>query len=341
MDDMFTDAFERLLGQIAAPAAVRAVDGGASAEAMWDGIEESGFLDALVPEAAVGAGLTLAQAFPLLFAAGRHVLPVPFGQTMLARAWLDAAGVASPPGPIAIAGFGVKRQDGAWLARDVSFGRTSRWVLASTDTDCVLLPVASAQAQHGDVPGGLGATLCWPARPGEAMDVAMPSAEGAAGLAELDAVCHAVLIAGAADRVLAMTLDYAGQRTQFGKHIGRFQAVQNQISIMAEHTWAARMAAQLACSSAGWLPRPLGAALGKSRCAEAAPVIADIGHAVHGAMGITNEFDLQLYTRRLREWRLAAGSESYWAGVVGEALLRDTRHGALSFIRSQFSMEQA
>jgi len=47
-----------------------------------------------------------------------------------------------------------------------------------------------------------------------------------------------------------------------------------------------------------------------------------------GFIGFTAEFDLQLYTRRLHNWRQAAGSESYWHDVVGQALLE--RGDALS-----------
>ncbi|WP_240464963.1 acyl-CoA dehydrogenase family protein, partial [Pseudomonas aeruginosa] len=75
---------------------------------------------------------------------------------------------------------------------------------------------------------------------------------------------------------------------------------------------AARMAAQLAFQGSDALPGPLLAALGKARASQAVPQVADIAHAVHGAIGVTEECDLQLYTRRLREWRLAGGSESYW-----------------------------
>src|SRR5690606_500536 len=156
-------------------------------------------------------------------------------------------------------------------------------------------------------------------------------------LSALAAASFAPLLAGAANRVLELTLDYANQRTQFGKNIGRFQAIQNQISVMAERTWAARMAAQLACRGHGWAPNYLRAAVGKSRCSEAAVPVADIGHAVHGAIGITEEYDLQLYTRRLREWRLEAGTETYWARQIGAHLLEQTNQTALSFIRDELS----
>ena len=42
-------------------------------------------------------------------------------------------------------------------------------------------------------------------------------------------------------------------------------------------------------------------------------------------MGITEEYDLQLFTRRLLAWRMQYGSESYWSAQVGKALLGDTR----------------
>ena len=67
---------------------------------------------------------------------------------------------------------------------------------------------------------------------------------------------------------------------------------------------------------------------------EAALEAAAIAHSIHGAIGFTAEFDLQLYTRRLHAWRQAAGSESYWHTVLGEELV-DRRDGlALDLVRA-------
>ncbi|EER57626.1 acyl-CoA dehydrogenase domain-containing protein, partial [Acidovorax delafieldii 2AN] len=63
-------------------------------------------------------------------------------------------------------------------------------------------------------------------------------------------------------------------------------------------------------------------ATAKARCSEAALAVAEFAHAIHGAIGFTEEYDLQLFTRRLHAWRQTAGSESYWHGVAGEALLQ-------------------
>ena len=61
--------------------------------------------------------------------------------------------------------------------------------------------------------------------------------------------------------------------------------------------------------------------MAKGRTSEAAPRVANTRHALHGAIGVTEEYDLQLLTRRLHEWRLAHGADSHWHRIVGEQVL--------------------
>jgi acyl-CoA dehydrogenase len=136
---------------------------------------------------------------------------------------------------------------------------------------------------------------------------------------EARALLLAAAISGAADTILAMTVAYAGERSQFGKPIGRQQALQQQLAVMAEDCVAVRMAVELA--AAGNTLDPLRVAAAKSVASASAPRIANTAHAVHGAIGISAEYDLQLYTRRLHEWRLAAGSETRWNRTLGHSLL--------------------
>ena len=130
------------------------------------------------------------------------------------------------------------------------------------------------------------------------------------------------------------TLQYANDRVQFGRPIGKFQAIQHQLSVMAEHAFAARMAAQMGCRSTTALPDRLRVAVAKARTSEAALEVAGLAHSIHGAIGFTQELDLQLFTRRLHAWRQAGGSESYWHGVVGEALLDSDSALSLNLIRT-------
>lgn len=154
-----------------------------------------------------------------------------------------------------------------------------------------------------------------PAAIGEAM-----IGRGGGDAAPARSVMLAAAISGAADRVLAMSVDYANQRVQFGKPIGRQQAVQQQLATMAEQVVAVRLAVDLA-GARGW-PTPERAALATRVAAENAATIANTAHAVHGAIGISEEYDLQLYTSRLHAWRLEMGGETLAARSLGRAVLK-------------------
>ncbi len=157
---------------------------------------------------------------------------------------------------------------------------------------------------------------------------------------ELAAVVTAAQIVGALERVLELSIAFANQRVQFGRPIGKFQAIQHQLAVMAEQVAAARMAAQLGCQGGGkregpgLVPARLHAAVAKSRTSEAAGIVAPMAHAIHGAIGITAELDLQLYTRRLHAWRAEHGSELAWHRVLGEAVLAADQPLNLDFMRS-------
>ena len=103
---------------------------------------------------------------------------------------------------------------------------------------------------------------------------------------------------------------------------------------MAEHSFAAHMAAQLGCASDTATPDPVRVAVAKARTSEAALEVASLSHSIHGAIGFTHEFDLQLFTRRLHAWRQTGGSESYWHTVLGQELLNQRSGLALDVIRS-------
>ena len=146
-------------------------------------------------------------------------------------------------------------------------------------------------------------------------------ATGTEPILEMTACLVAAQMAGAMQRVLEMTLQFANDRQQFGRALGKFQAIQHQLAVMAEQVVAARMAAQIGCSTAGHQPGTMNVAIAKARTSEAAVEVVALAHSIHGAIGFTADHDLQLFTRRLNAWRLQAGSESYWHEVLGQAVL--------------------
>jgi alkylation response protein AidB-like acyl-CoA dehydrogenase len=100
---------------------------------------------------------------------------------------------------------------------------------------------------------------------------------------------------------------------QFGRAIGKFQAIQQQLALLAEQVAAAGVAASSAVAAvAAGGDLLFAAAVAKSRAGEAAGKATDIAHQVHGAIGFTHEHRLHQLTRRLWSWRDEFGSESRW-----------------------------
>jgi hypothetical protein len=337
MQSSFFDSADRLFADVCSPAQIRQVEAGGEKAPLWDVLVSAGFADALLPESAEGAGLTLSEAWPILFCMGRHALPLPYAQTMLARAWLHQQGQVLPEGSITFAPFQVTSDASGLTARGVSFGLTADWILAQHDKQVWLLPTSDAKVTPSGAHGSLDADLHWSsaqANKASLGDWSTPQ------FRDLLALSVAVLIAGAADRVFEMTLSHANQRVQFGKPIGKFQAVQHQISEMAELTFSARMASEMSCRSDTWQPAPMLAALAKCQASQSVARVTAYAHAVHGAIGVTHEYDLQLYTRRLNEWSRAGGGGAYWASVLGEQALKSGATG-VDFVRTALFAEPA
>jgi acyl-CoA dehydrogenase len=311
----FLDPFVRLLEAECSPDTVRMIEAGGSSDALWQAISASGYLDALVPEDAGGAGLDLSTLAPILMALGAYAVPLPVADTMAARALLAQAGRDAPQGSIVL-----MAKDSRW---PVLSGHLASWALVQRADTLVLARIKEA-ASTG-VFGDLSAHVTL----GEG-DVV--GAAPAGGLSALAAILRAAAIAGAADRLLAQTTAYANERVQFGKPIGKQQAIQQQLAVMAQYAVAVRLAAQTGCA-AGLTPSLQAAASAKYMASTAASEVAAIAHAVHGAMGISAEFDLQLLTKRLHAWRLADGAETYWAERLGSLRLAADL-SSLDFIRT-------
>ncbi len=335
MDTMLLDAAEALLTDVCTPQTVRGIEAGGDPRPLWQHVADAGFADALVSEAHGGAGLGLHDAFGVLLACGRHAVPVPLASTLLARGWLDATGQALPQGPIGIAAFGALQEQQAWSVRRLALAAQAGTVLAVADGGCWQLDLRQARVVPDGVPGSLAGAV-----QGVTGDAAHRVGD-AAGLLAFAAAGQAAMLAGAADRVLALSLRYVQERAQFGRSIGKFQAIQHQLAVMAQHAALMRMAAEIACDVApGRMPRLAAVAAGMAVCTERAGEVAAIGHAVHGAIGVTTEHDLQLYTRRLHQWSTDLGSAAYWATQLGEIALAQ-EHSALDVLRLTIQAETA
>lgn len=328
---MFADAIEAILQDHCTPAVVRAIERGDSDQDLWRCIAEAGFLDLLASPETGGGDLSLPECLEVLLVVGRYAVPLPLAQTLTARA-LVPAGLQLPASPLSLAPGTFTASDGALMCPLVPHGLQVSHVLIAHQGRRWLLDAAAAERLAAGTPGRQTASLRWPSA-----DAVLASAQDLGpedgALAAWGAALHAALIAGALSHVFDMTLHYCNDREQFGRPLGKFQSVQHQLSVMAQQVVAASIAAQAAFQGQRRCPDWLAAAVAKSRASEAAVMVANSAHALHGAIGVTADYDLQIHTRRLHEWRMAHGSEQWWNQQLGEAVLAS--HGSLAdFVQS-------
>lgn len=312
---MFLEALQKVLADHVDSAAIRAIEGGDSGAAIWQPIEEAGFLALMQPESHGGAALTLPELFPILECLGHHVLPLPVAQTIVARA-LVGPQAELPVGMVTLATQWQILADGGAVAMHVPAGHLAAHVLVADGERLLLLAAMPARREPVGDPRSQVAHLRW-ADPAPVLE--LPT--GGGHLPAFAAAMTAAQISGGLQRCFDMALDHCNTRVQFGKSIGKFQALQQQLSTMAEHVLAASIAAEAAFRCEGAAPDRLAAAVAKSRASEAVGLVAATAHAVHGAIGMTDEYDLALVTRRLHAWRMQHGAEGYWNRQIGREVM--------------------
>jgi acyl-CoA dehydrogenase len=279
-------------------------------DALWAHIEQAGFPSLLIAEEDGGFGGSWGDAFAVIRLAGYHALPLPAGEAIVAAWLLNRADRLATVAPRTEGRLTGDRFAGVLHA--VPWGRHAADVLADIDGKIIRLAVADAkierQANPADEPRD---TLRFD-------NVAAETVSESADLLALGALIRVAQIAGAMDAALAMSIAYANERVQFGKPIGKFQALQQSLAVFAEEAAAVNCAGPAACRAMAKGDAGFEIAAAKLRANMAVGTGNMIAHQVHGAIGITREFGLQYLTRRLLSWRSEFGNDRLWANRLGE-----------------------
>jgi acyl-CoA dehydrogenase len=323
---------------------------------LWAALEQIGVTTISVPEENGGAGGDVATTAAVLAVLGRHSAGVPMAETALLAGWLLAGcGARVPAGPLTAAvadldagsgggtgdglgggtgdGLLIRREGGQWRLRG-TFPRVpwARWAghIALLAGDRVVL------LGRGDFGIKEGVNLAGEPRDDVSVAAAVPDTQVRAlpagsgvsvrAFRERAALARAALMAGAARRALELSVGYAGEREQFGRPIGRFQAVQQHLAAMAGEvllcTLAVEAAALAVDADAGSGPgTDVAVSAAKAVAGQAAGLVTSLAHQVHGAIGFTDEHPLRLSTARLWAWRDEAGNEEEWSAVLGRRAL--------------------
>lgn len=333
MRTLLQDSIERLLADAVTPDLLRAAETGAWSTDLWAEFEALGLPLAAVPEDLGGTGASWTDIFVVIRACGAAAAPVPLPEAILANSLLAAAGLEPPEsGPIVFAAGSAH----APLA-DVPWGRHARW-LALHDADAgriALHSLTDAKIAADCNVAGEPRDIVTLASGSLVADAAAPTSTDAVMLA--GAMLRSAQMAGALGRLTEMSADYANERVQFGRPIGKFQAVQQQLAVLATQAAAAVAAAEAAFLMASSGADFLTTASAKAVSGEAAGKGAGIAHAVFGAIGFTHEHSLHFLTRRLWAWRAEYGSDAFWAERLGQSIAAAGDDGLWALVTGAFA----
>ena len=132
-------------------------------------------------------------------------------------------------------------------------------------------------------------------------------------LLDCGAVAVTAEMIGAASAALELTVRYAQQRTQFGAPIGRFQGVKHPLAEMYVNVESFRSLLYYAAWTLDERPdeAPLAVSRAKAYASDAFPRIGIDAVGLHGAIGYTWEYDVQLFLKRAKWSRPAFGDAAY------------------------------
>lgn len=314
----FTDALDGLLAAADVPAATRAWGAGDTAPGLrlWDQLSELGVPALVVPEDLGGIGGTPLDVVVAFESLGRHGVPGP---------WIESAALA----PSLLAGTQHETVLG-----DLAEGTARITVAAPPLTPYALDADAATHVFLLDEQGLAPATATRsftsvdPSRhlhQVQADGPAVPVETAAAGRGlDLAALACAAALVGAGERMLRDTVEYVGQRRQFGQVIGEYQALKHALANVRVALDFARPLVHGAAREleAGTTVAPRDVSAAKVAASDAAHLSSRTALQCHGAIGYTMEYDLSLWILRTRALSSAWGTAAHHRTRVLDHLTR-------------------
>jgi acyl-CoA dehydrogenase len=320
-------------------------------DSLWQTLAASGLTLLSTPESAGGSGAGIAEAAVVLAVAAEHAAPVPVAETDLLAAWLLVlAGLEVPSGPLTSGAGEVSISEGRAGSLVVS-GTLERVPWARATEAIVVLGRTGGRDVVFAVPSGrcritAGHNLAHEPRDSVRFEIDLPSdlvvtvgeAVGAEWVLR-GALARAAQTCGALERALTLTVDHASSRIQFGRPLGRFQAVQHLIAEAAGEVTTARAALDVAIRTVvqrGFADpgAELAVAVAKAQAAGAAGVVSRAAHQVHGAIGFTLDHQLRHFTLRALAWRGEFGDQRSWERRIGQIALETGAEGVWKLVTS-------
>jgi acyl-CoA dehydrogenase len=319
VDDLGQRSFDVAIGHRELPARVD--------DELWRNLVETG-LAQLTSTADSDAGPhELAVA---LYGLARHACAVPLAETDALAGWLGHhAGIDLPDGPLTVA-IAEAQSDGEQVS---GTAHEVPWAGAST----VLLLVHGAGGYRVGLLDEASSSvresrnLAGEPRDSVDFDVAADQLHSidaaiAAELVRRGAWARCIQIIGALDAAAALSVAHTRNRVQFGRSLSAFQSVQQSLAGMAGEIERARAAVELAVAAAAEhgfdsVHTDFAVTVAKIAVGRAVGPVTTIAHQLHGAIGVTREHPLWLFTLRAQSWIDDYGTTNHHARRLGRLAL--------------------
>jgi alkylation response protein AidB-like acyl-CoA dehydrogenase len=327
---------------------------------LWKQFSELGWLGLSLPEQYGGQGLPVTYLALLMEEIGRHTVPLPVHSTLVPAIVIEKYGtneqkllLSKVIAGDALLSFAVQESGGRWSEKAIKLA-------GRLDGDSVVLAgkklfladfqhashclVAFRWASHNGS-GDLALALIDTTAAGIAVQHLSPLAKDQECAVEFDdvrvsqdaiirgtgavqdlmdyaAVLMACQMQGAARKALELAAAYVSQREAFGQFIGSFQAIQHLSADMLN----AVDGVQLLSREATWrisqnLPTRVEVAQAKSFANEKCLFVVRSAQQMHGGIGFIEEFDINLWYRKVASWGVRAGTTYEHRRTIAQALL--------------------
>ena len=283
---------------------------------LWAQLEELGLSRLTGSPERGGSGGTWADAAALLAIAAGAAAPVPLVEHDVLAGWLlEAAGLPDDGGLRTVC-----RPDPSGVALNVTWARDATHVVALWE-DRDEWRVADVPIEHVVLTERRNIA----GEPSDTVEFEVDKLEGGVIVSHAvgeqfhlrGALARSAQVVGGMERIVEIVLRHVAERVQFGRPIGRFQAVQHLVSDIAAETALGRAATDAAvarASATNWTDPGMLCAVGvaKSCVGHGSSVVVRGAHQVLGAIGTTLEHELHTLTKPILARRSEYGSLHEW-----------------------------
>ncbi len=135
-------------------------------------------------------------------------------------------------------------------------------------------------------------------------------------------IVECAYLVGLAQMDFEISVNYAKERVQFGRPIGSFQAIQHKAADMVTDVDGARFIMYKAAWSVqeGEPDAALSVHMAKAWCSDATRRVVAHGQQIHGGIGFTKDYRIQLFFRRQKKGELMWGDGDFHRERVAESL---------------------